>query len=73
MWSIEDCRKLLGDEAADMTDAQIEQLRGELCALADLVIEMYEDPDIRRAYEGEKQAEQGKRDTRGEKATPGAR
>lgn len=49
MLSLDHCRELLGDRADGMGDAQVVEVRDNLYALADLLIEMYikEDAPLR--------------------------
>jgi len=56
MLSVERCREILGDKAASMTDAQIEEARDQLYALARIVIEMYTDQKTRRLIQAEREA-----------------
>jgi hypothetical protein len=41
--SIARCRELLGDEADSMTDHDVAEIRRHALAMADIVIEMYEE------------------------------
>jgi hypothetical protein len=38
MLSIDRCRQILGPEARDMSDAQVEQLRDQIYGFADVVV-----------------------------------
>lgn len=42
MLSTSECRSLLPNSGNGMTDSQVEQLRSELCAVADAVIGVWE-------------------------------
>jgi len=67
MLSVERCREILGDKAAGMTDAQMEQARDQLYVLARIVIDMYHDEEKRRMIEAEMQTSRDRADLQEER------
>ena len=65
--SVERCREILGDKAAGMTDAQMEQARDQLYVLARIVIDMYHDEEKRRMIEAEMQTSRDRADLQEER------
>ncbi len=58
MLSLPECKQLLGDEAENMTDGEVERLRDDLYSVADVLVDVCLSP--RQQSSVEPNAESGK-------------